>query len=123
MTAVSKTGAEVEAEQLKTKDLLDNKEINQAALKFKHGVVQSKKMVNSMSKKSVARVYNAFMEFPLGDAYPKFRDKQEQSLFNLTLELVDAKNLMIQHVLANKRELETQLNEARKASETGDTNG
>jgi hypothetical protein len=88
-----------------TNDLLDNKEVNTAALKFKNGVVISKRIVNAMSKKSVQRVYNAVVEFPLGDAYPKFRDKREQELFNLTLELITAKNTMIQAVMEEQKRL------------------
>lgn len=110
------SGAEIQAEQLLSKDLLDNKEINQAALKFKHGVVQAKRLAQSpsVSKKAMARVLNAVIEFPLGDSYPKFTNKEEQALFNLTLELMDAKSLMINAVMQDTK----QKAELLKAAET-----
>lgn len=104
-------------------DLLDNDEINRAALSFKNGVVKSKNMVNSMPKKSVSRVYNAFIEFPLGDSYPKFRDKKEQALFNLTLELVAAKNVMMEHVIRYQEEVAAKLQEGKDGLARAEENG
>lgn len=99
------TGESITKDQMKSHDLLDNKEINQAALKFKNGVVQAKHLTQSakLSKKAMARVLNAVIEFPLGDEYPKFVDKQEQVLFNLTLELIDAKAMMINAVMQDTK--------------------
>lgn len=99
------SGAAIQEEQLHSKELLDNKEINQAALKFKTGVVQAKRLAQSpnISKKAMARVLNAVIEFPLGDEYPKFTNKEEQALFNLTLELIDAKSLMINAVMQDTK--------------------
>lgn len=106
MTASNTSGQAIADAQLKNKELLDNKEINQAALKFKNGIVEARRMTQSpsVSKKAMARILNAVIEFPLGDAYPKFTDKSEQALFNLTLELIDAKSLMINAVMQNAKE-------------------
>lgn len=109
MTASNPTGAQIAEEQTEAMKLLDNKEVNQAALTFKNGVVIAKKMASTLPKKSVARVYNAFIEFPLGDKYPKFRDKKEQELFNLTLELITAKNKMIEAVVNYQQEIASKL--------------
>ena len=99
------------ADEAEAMRLLDNDEINKAALSFKNGVAKSKHMVNALPKKSVSRVYNAFIEFPLGDGYPKFRDKKEQELFNLTLELIAAKNVMMEHVIKYQETMAAKLQE------------
>lgn len=79
-------------------DPLDNDEINNTAKVFMDALPRAKALASNMKAGSLGRVFNAVLEYPLGDKYPKFRSRAENELFIMTLSLLVAKNKMMQAV-------------------------
>lgn len=92
--------------QVAKTDLLDNKEVNEAAYTFERSLKIFKYRVANLPAKSVRRVFSAIGEFPLADKDPVFRNKFEHELFVLTLQMIAAKNVMMNAVTANQIEKE-----------------
>jgi len=92
-------------------DPLNTPELNQAAHTFYTSMPRIKSLATNMGAKSLARVFKAVVEFPLADAYPKFRSKTEQELFILTLSVMSAKNTMASAFTSNmdKKEIENEI--------------
>ena len=105
------------------KDLLDNDEINKAAKQFETNLKIIKNRTRTLPKKSMERILNAVVEFPLGDNDPSFRTAIEHEVFVLTLAALSAKNQMITAVYMNQAEKQKELEEANVIVNEGDNNG
>ena len=70
-------------------------------------------LLNSMlSKKSLNRVYNATMRFPLAEQTPKFKGKDknlENELFMLTLTALSAKDQILVYLYENQAALKAEM--------------
>lgn len=98
-----------------TVDPLDNPEVNQAALQFQNSIKTIKQRTSTLSKKSMERVFDAVLEFPLAHTEPKFRNKVEHELFVLALSALASKNTMMSAIMKDAENNQTLLEEAEKA--------
>jgi hypothetical protein len=98
--------------QQMSSDPLNNDAVNQAAYQFTKTLTTAKSRIANMSKKSLARVYSAVVEFPLSAKEPKFHSKFEHELFVLTLTALQCKNTMMDAVMKNEIDLTNKLKEA-----------
>lgn len=73
--------------------------VDRAAYEFSQLIPQIKGYAKNMGGKGLARVVSAFIEFPLADSYPKFKDKTETELFMMLLHAQGAKSIMTDSVL------------------------
>lgn len=99
------------------KDPLNTDELNRAALDFQKCLITIKQRTRALPKKSMERVLDAVVEFPLGQKPPKFRNDFEQELFTLTLQALASKNVMIQAVIKNQAEIAEKLKESEQPVE------
>lgn len=93
-------------------DPLDNEDINNTAKVFMDSLPRVKALASNMKGHALSRVFNAVMEFPLSDNYPKFRSKAENELFIMSLSLLLAKNKMMAAVSASQAEMQNIANNA-----------
>lgn len=102
-------------------DLLNTDQVNKAAEAFSKSIKYFKARVAMLPAKSVRRVFSAIGEFPLAVKDPVFRNKEEHELFVLTLQLIAAKNIMMDAVTRNKAQLEQQ--EKKEVEDVGQQTG
>jgi hypothetical protein len=93
-------------------DPLNTDAVNDAAYRFTKTLTTAKSRIANMSKKSLARVYSAVVEFPLSAKEPKFHSKFEHELFVLTLTALQCKNTMMAAVMENQTDSINKLKEA-----------
>ena len=100
----------------KPTDHLDTKQVNEAAYTFKTSLNLAKSMMfhKTISQKGIARVLGALLEFPIADTPPKFKNKIEEQLFLLTISIFNAKNDMMNAVMAHHKDTEEKLNVEKK---------
>ena len=105
-------------------DPLNNDNVNQAAYSFKKSsdLARSRTSSPAISKKGMARVLNAVIEFPIGEKDPKFFNKFEHELFVLTLQCLQAKTVMMNAILTSRQETSDKLIEAENAIKEGEAN-
>lgn len=104
-------GDDVEVEASETIDPLNNPQVNQAAKDFGEIVPRIRALSKNMGRNSLARVYSAVIEFPLGEKYPNFKQgTKEQELFMISLHALGAKNIMHQAIMQNQQ-LQEQLHD------------
>ncbi len=102
-------------------DPLDNPEINRVANDFQTHLKISKRLTSALSKKSMERVFDAVMEFPLAASEPKFRNDEEHDLFILALNLLANKNKMMEAVIKNQTENLEKLKQTQEAVNQGES--
>lgn len=85
-------------------DPMDNEKVNTAANSFMNGLPRVKALASNMKAGALGRVFNAVMEFPLAENYPRFRSKAENELFIMSLSLLQAKNMMVAAVAASQKQ-------------------
>lgn len=78
--------------------------LDEATFRYKSSATRIQYLNGILSKKSLGRVYNAVIGFPLSDNPPKFKGL-ENELFMLTLTALSAKEYILDFVLANRKEL------------------
>jgi hypothetical protein len=78
--------------------------LDEATYRYKSSLNRIKYLNGILSKKSLGRVYNAMMEFPLSDKPAKFRGLEDE-LFMLTLTAQSAKEYILDFVINNQEEL------------------
>lgn len=70
---------------------------DRAAFDYKQGVPRCIALASNMKAGEIARVFANLLQFPLVDHPKKFRSKNEETLFILSLRVMDAKNTIMQH--------------------------
>lgn len=90
----------------------DNEIVNKAAQVFQDNLPRVKAVAKNMKAGAIGRVFNAVMEFPLGDHYPKFRSDIENQLFITSMALLQAKTVMVQAIMLEQKQKEAAANAA-----------
>lgn len=96
-------------------DHLDTNEVNRAAYNFQNSIKLIKTRTRTLSKKSMERVFDAVLEFPLSKEEPKFRNQFEHELFILALNALASKNVMMDAVIKDQTVRMNKLKEAEEA--------
>ncbi len=105
-------------------DHLNTPEVNRAAYNFQNSMKLIKIRTRSLSKKSMERVFDAVLEFPLSKEEPKFRNQFEHELFILSLNALASKNQMMEAVINDQTQSLNKLKEAEEAMKKEEvTNG
>lgn len=74
--------------------------VEDAASSFSRMLPSFKNMVNSTTgKKSLARVINALVEFPLGQTTPRLLNDHERALFYLFQEITAHKGVVVNDIM------------------------
>lgn len=78
--------------------------LDKVALQFQSNMQAAKDLIDRIeSKNALARVYKAFIEYPLGDTTsPKFRSDDESRLFIASINALMAKNTMVGEVIKDQ---------------------
>jgi hypothetical protein len=76
--------------------------LDEATWRYNNSLQRIRMLNSTLSKKSLNRVYNATMGFPLAESTPKFKDKQENELFMLTLTALAAKDQILVFLYENQ---------------------
>jgi hypothetical protein len=93
-------------------DALDTPEVNKAARDFGDLTPQIRAYAKNMKAGGLARVMIAAAEFPLGESYPKFKNKQENELFMMLLHVEGLKSVMKNAILNSEGALADIQNQA-----------
>lgn len=81
---------------------------DEAAFTFQMGVPKCIALASNMKAGAIARVYANLLQFPLVDSPKKFRSKAENDLFVMSLRVMDAKNVLMNHYAAEVEEAQKQ---------------
>lgn len=96
-------------------DPLNSKELNEAAFNFGKLIPRIKGLARNMGRNALSRVYGSIVEFPLGEQYPKFENKEENELFVLSLSAMAYKSSMMQAVAKLQETTNTAISNAADA--------
>ena len=94
----------VEAAPQGAADPFNTDELNEAAQMFGDLMPKIKGLARNLNRNALSRVYSSIVEFPLGERYPKFDNKQESELFILSLSAIAYKTKMMNAVADIQRE-------------------
>ncbi len=88
----------------KAADTVSFTEEEQALARFMYLMPYVKKFASAMGAKSVVRVMHQLAQHPLSEVAPKFKNKQEEELFNIMQEIQAAKSIVIRNILTKQKE-------------------
>jgi hypothetical protein len=76
----------------------------ESAARFLYLLPYIKKFGSAIGAKGMVRVMHALAEFPVGDSLPKFKNKQEEQLFNVFQELTAAKAIVVRYAMDQQKQ-------------------